>query len=171
MNRRYPIGRFETPAHTTTADREAWIRDIEQLPVLLRQAVEELPTEGIDRPYREGGWTARQLVHHVADSHINAYMRFRLALTETKPVIKTYREAAWADLADARAAEVEVSLRLIESLHERWAMLLRSLADEQWERTFIHPEAGELSLVVAAAMYSWHGRHHVAHVQLISGEA
>lgn len=171
MNRRYPIGRFELPAHTTTADREAWIRDIEQLPVLLRQAVEELPPEGIDQPYREGGWTARQVVHHVADSHINSYVRFRLALTETKPVIKPYREAAWADLADARTAEVEISLRLIESLHERWAILLRSLTDEQWERTFIHPEAGELTLAATAAMYSWHGRHHVAQIQLISSEA
>ena len=171
MNRQFPIGRFEAPTHTTAADREAWTRDIEQLPVLLRQAVEELSPEGLDQPYREGGWTARQVVHHVADSHINSYVRFRLALTESKPVVKPYEEAAWADLVDARSAEVEVSLRLIESLHERWAMLLRSLSDEQWERVFIHPKAGEMNLAITAALYSWHGRHHVAHIQLIATEA
>ena len=168
MSRAYPIGRFKPPAHTTAADREAWIRDIEQLPAQLRQAYEELPPGGLDLQYREGGWTARQVIHHVADSHINSYVRFRLALTEEAPTIKPYDEGAWANLADARAANAEVSLQLIEALHARWAILLRSMSEDQWARKFVHPEMGERTLAMTLALYSWHGRHHVGHLALIA---
>lgn len=162
---RYPIGRFEPPVHITAGNRAAWLQEIEQLPKLLRDAVSGLSGAQLDTSYRPGGWTVRQVVHHLADSHLNSYQRFRLALTEDAPLIKPYDEAAWAELLDAKSAPVDFSLALLESLHARWVLLLRSLSDEQLTRTFKHPERGEVRLDTTLGLYAWHGRHHVAHIR------
>ena len=161
---RYPIGDFSRPALIGEAEREDAIRVIADLPGKLRAAVSGLSEAQLDTPYREGGWTVRQLVHHVADSHINAYTRMRLALTEDWPTIKPYDEGRWAELADARTLPVEVSLSLLEALHRRWVVLLQSLSDSDWARGYIHPEHGREKLATVAAIYGWHCRHHVAHV-------
>lgn len=167
MDPQYPIGRFTAPGTITGAEREQWIREIENLPVELRRVVESLPEGALEKHYRPGGWTGRQVVHHVADSHVNSYVRFRLALTEETPTIKPYDEGAWAELPDAKSGHVEVSLRLLEAIHGRWATLLRSLSDEQWSRRFRHPEMGERDLGVTLALYAWHGRHHLAQLRLL----
>jgi len=161
---RYPIGRFDIGGVTEPGQLAQWIADISVAPAKLRAATRGLSPEQLDTPYREGGWTVRQLVHHVPDSHMNAYVRFRLALTETEPTIKPYEESRWAELPDARTAPLDVSLSLLDSLHERWTLLLRSLSADEWRRTFRHPELGLVSLDRNAGLYSWHGRHHVAHV-------
>jgi uncharacterized damage-inducible protein DinB len=161
---RYPVGKFAFPEAVSPAERLHFIGEIAQTPEQLRAAVKGLSDEQLNTPYRPGGWTVRQLVHHVPDSHLNSYVRFRLALTEEEPAIKAYHEDRWAELADARTAPVEVSLRLLEYLHARWVGLLRSLTDEEWKRTFRHPQLGPLTLEKNAALYAWHGRHHVAHV-------
>jgi hypothetical protein len=161
---RFPVGRFTPPAVITPEDRERYLREIEEAPGRLREAVSGLTEDQLDTPYRDGGWTVRQVVHHVPDSHINSYVRFRLALTEEEPTIRPYLEDRWAELADARTAPVEVSLGLLESIHRRWALLLRSLNNEQWALRFRHPELGVVPLDRNLALYAWHGRHHVAHV-------
>ncbi len=161
---RYPVGQFEMQNEPKAEEREGFIREIAATPARLRQAVGGLSDEQLDTPYRPGGWSLRQVVHHVADSHLNSYVRFRLALTEEEPAIKTYMEDRWAELMDARTAPIEVSLRLLESLHERWVMLLRSLAPEDFARAFHHPELGRIPLNQSVALYAWHGRHHVAHI-------
>jgi hypothetical protein len=135
----------------------------------MRAAVSGLSTAQLDTPYRDGGWTVRQVVHHVPDSHMNAYTRFRLALTESEPTIKPYDQEAWANLADSRTAPVEWSLALLEALHRRWAAMLESLADEDFSRRFRHPEIGVVTLGEVLGMYSWHGRHHVAHITGLRG--
>lgn len=160
----YPVGRFEPPATIGAADREGFIRHIEEAPSCLRKAVEGLRPDQLDAPYRPGGWTVRQVAHHLPDSHLNAYVRFRLALTEDEPIIKTYEEGRWAELHDARSAPVDVSLGLLDGLHHRWSLLLRSLTPEEWKRTFRHPERGVMSIEDTLAMYAWHGRHHVAQI-------
>jgi hypothetical protein len=146
------------------ADRETFIRQIEETPARLREAVGGLTLEGLETPYREGGWTIRQVVHHVPDSHLNSYVRFRLALTEDEPTIKPYMEDRWAELPDARTGPIDLSLVLLDSLHRRWVALLRSLTPEQWKRRFRHPELGVVPLERNLALYAWHGRHHVAHI-------
>jgi uncharacterized damage-inducible protein DinB len=161
---RYPIGRFQRPASATAADREAWIATLAEAPARFRAAVRNLTDSQLDTPYRPGGWTVRQVVHHVADSHLNSYVRFRLALTEPDPIVKPYDEAQWAELADARTLPVEVSLQLLESLHSRWVALLRSLSPADFERTFQHPKMGQLTLNTNLALYAWHSRHHEAHI-------
>ena len=161
---RFPVGRFAPPATITPADRERFLREIEEAPARLRAAVSGLTDGQLDTPYRDGGWTVRQVVHHVPDSHLNSYMRFRLALTEEEPTIRPYFEDRWAELTDARTAPVEVSLALLEALHRRWALLLRSLTDEQWALRFRHPDLGAVPLDRNLALYAWHGRHHTAHV-------
>lgn len=161
---RFPIGNFRAPASTTEAERAALIGQIEAAPARLREAVLGLGQEQLETPYRPGGWTVRQVVHHVPDSHLNSYMRFRLALTEDEPTIKSYQEDRWAELPDARTAPPEVSLDLLEALHRRWTRLLRSLTPPDWERSYRHPELGLMSLERTLALYAWHGRHHVAHV-------
>ncbi len=138
--------------------------EITQLPSRLRSAVAGLTEEQLDTPYREGGWTVRQVVHHVADSHMHAVARFRFALTESEPTIKPYDEGAWAMLADAAGEAVEPSLGLLDGLHTRWTMLLQSLTPEQWMRAYLHPENGRTPLEEAVLLYAWHSRHHVAHV-------
>ncbi|MDE1176608.1 MAG: putative metal-dependent hydrolase [Edaphobacter sp.] len=160
---RYPIGKFEKPETITFDDRIGAIAVLAELPEQLRNAVEGLDHAQLNTPYREGGWTVRQLVHHIADSHMNAFIRMRLALTENWPTIKPYDEQSWATLHDS-AAPVEWSLELVESLHARWVMLLQSLSDEQWIRGYRHPESGDTPLDVAVLSYAWHSRHHVAHI-------
>jgi len=160
----YPIGRFKLEGVPTDEDIRRAIGEIAEAPAKLRAAVEGLSTEQLDTPYRPGGWTVRQVVHHVPDSHLNSYCRFKLALTEDEPTIKPYREDRWAELGDSRATPIEVSLALLESLHKRWVLLLKSLAPSDFERTFRHPDIGVVTLAQNACLYSWHGRHHVAHI-------
>jgi uncharacterized damage-inducible protein DinB len=164
MDPRYPIGKFELPKEVTPALRQAAIDDIAATPAKVRAAVAGLSDAQLDTPYREGGWTVRQVVHHIVDSHMNAYVRCRLALTETQPTIKPYEESAWANLEDARSAPVEVSLRLLEPLHERWVRLLRSVKTEQYARTLLHPDHGVKNLDWLLFLYTWHGKHHTAHI-------
>ncbi|HET7600375.1 MAG TPA: putative metal-dependent hydrolase [Gemmatimonadales bacterium] len=161
---RYPIGRFQQPERVAPAERTLLVKQIAACPAELRRAVAGLDRAQLDTPYRPDGWTVRQVVHHVPDSHINAYVRMKLALTEDAPAIKTYEEARWAELPDVEATAPEVSLALLESLHARWTTLLTALRPEQFGRTFRHPELGPVTLDAAIALYAWHGRHHVAHV-------
>jgi uncharacterized damage-inducible protein DinB len=161
---RFPIGRFAMEKEVTPGHRRVWIGRIEALPARFRAAVEGLDEGQLDTPYREGGWTVRQLVHHMPDSHLNAYVRFKLALTEDNPTIKPYDEAAWALLSDSATTPPEVSLTLLEALHARWANLLRPLDEAHLRRTVLHPERGTMSLDAMLALYAWHGDHHAAHV-------
>jgi hypothetical protein len=161
----YPIGKFEWSGQATPEQRKRWIAEIETAPAKLRAAVNGLSAKQLDTPYRPGGWTPRQVVHHVPDSHMNAFMRFKLALTEDQPTIKPYDEKSWANLADVRETPVEVSLALLDSLHRRWVLLLRSMTPADFARSFVHPEhEAPLSLDKTLALYAWHGAHHVAHV-------
>lgn len=162
---RYPIGPFAAPAGVSSADRTRYIDQVAEAPGRLRTAVSGLDEAQLATPYRPGGWTVRQVVHHVPDSHMNASVRFRLALTEDAPTIRPYQEALWAGLPDARTAPIDWSLALLESLHERWVMLLRSMTAGQFERGYFHPEHNRtFPLSEVLAMYAWHGRHHVAHI-------
>lgn len=161
---RYPIGKFQAPAFMSIDDRRTWIQQIEDLPGMLQRAVAGLDDAQLDTTYREEGWTVRQVVHHVADSHLNGYVRFRWTLTEERPQIKTYDQPRWAELPDARSASVDLSLDLVESLHRRWTYLLKAMSDEEWQRSFDHPDGGDYPLTKALALYAWHGRHHVAHI-------
>ena len=161
---RYPIGKFHYEGPPSVEFRERLIGDIERTPAALRSAVQGLSPGQVDTAYREGGWTVRQVVHHVPDSHLNAYVRFKLALTEDEPTIKPYAEDRWAELADTKTTPIEVSLTLLDCVHDRWVRLLRSFAPADWKRQFRHPELGVVSLEKNLALYSWHGRHHVAHV-------
>ena len=162
---RYPVGEFLPPSALDARERANHIEQIERTPERLRAAVSGLDARQLDTPYREGGWTARQVVHHLADSHMNGYIRFRLALTEDLPTIRLYMEERWAELADARTAPVELSVDLLGAVHGRWVLLLTALRDEDWARSVRHPELGIQSLAVTLAKYSWHGRHHVAHIE------
>ncbi len=162
---RYPIGHFEPPKEITGEQVATWIDEIESLPGRLRDAVAPLTAEQLDTRYRSGGWTVRQVVHHLADSHLNSVIRFKWALTEERPRIKTYREELWAELPDTRDAPVEVSLDLLDALHARWCVLLRSLGDEELEREFVHPDSGPVKLATNIGIYAWHGRHHLAHIE------
>jgi hypothetical protein len=171
MDRRYPAGPFTFADPLAPARRAECIDEIAALPAKARAAVESLPAGAIDKPYRDGGWTGRQVVHHLADSHMNSYVRFRLALTEDNPTIKPYDESLWAELSDARGAEVEVSLALLDALHRRWAALLRSLTGEQWSRRFVHPEVGPRDLNWMVQLYAWHSRHHLGHLALLRDSA
>lgn len=160
----YPIGRFKLDGTPTDDQLQLAIDQIAEAPAKLRAAVEALTSEQLNTPYRPSGWTVRQVVHHLPDSHLNSYCRFKLALTEDEPTIRTYHEDRWAELNEARTAPVEVSLALLESLHKRWVLMLRSLTPTDFERTFRHPEIGVISLAKSACLYAWHGRHHVGHV-------
>ena len=162
---RYPVGSFEFDGDVSPRARERRMGEIAELPARLRQAVAGLTPEQLDTPYRPGGWTVRQVVHHLPDSHLNAYARIRLALTEEEPTIRPYEEARWAELPDARSGPIEPSLALLDSLHQRWLLLLRQLRDADFGRRYRHPEHGRLfALDEALAQYAWHGRHHVAHI-------
>jgi DinB superfamily len=161
---RYPVGKFKYEGPATEDQNQKYLADIDQAPANLRAAVKGLSDQQLDTPYRPEGWTVRQVVHHVPDSHLNAYIRFKLALTEDTPTIKPYAEDRWAQLADTETTPVEVSLTMLDSLHARWVRLLRSLTPEQWKREFRHPELGSMPLEKNLALYAWHGRHHVAHI-------
>ncbi len=161
---RYPIGRFAAPASSTPGIRAAHIQTLRLLPERLQAAVNGLGDAQLDTPYREGGWTVRQLVHHIPDSHANSYMRFKLALTEDWPTIKPYDEAAWANLADSRWLPVDISLALTAALHARWVGLIESMSEEDFQRGFNHPERGRQNLAQTLALYDWHSRHHTAHI-------
>ncbi len=161
---RYPIGKFNWPAGISESERRAYLDDLEAAPARLRAAVAGLTPAQLSTPYRDGGWTVRQLVHHVPDSHLNSYVRFKLALTEDEPMIKTYEEKLWAQLPDSENTPIETSLVLLESLHKRWVTLLRSLSPSDWSRKMRHPEWGTKSLDQILAQYAWHGKHHVAHI-------
>ncbi|HET6795982.1 MAG TPA: putative metal-dependent hydrolase [Gemmatimonadales bacterium] len=162
---RYPVGRFTYDGVADPAKQRRWIDEIESAPDHVRTAVAGLSRDQLDTPYREQGWTVRQVVHHLPDSHLNAYTRFKLALTENVPIIKPYEEALWAELPDGRSGPIEPSLALLQALHQRWVMLLRQVSPAEFSRRFMHPEQGrEVELNEMLAMYAWHGRHHVAHI-------
>ncbi len=161
---RYPVGKFSFAGSPGEAERREWIAQIAEAPARMRAAVAGLTDEQLDTPYRPGGWTVRQVVHHVPDSHLNAYIRIRFALTEDQPTIMAYDENRWAALPDARNAPVAVSLALLEALHRRWNLLLESLTPADLSRQYIHPEIGVVTVEKNIALYAWHGRHHVAHI-------
>lgn len=160
----YPIGKFEYAGPSTTQQRAQYIGEIEEAPARLRDAIRGLSEQQLNTPYRPGGWTARQVVHHVPESHMNAYVRFKLGLTEDNPTIKPYNEKLWSETPDVATTPLEVSLALLENLHKRWVILLRSLTSNDLERTIVHPELGQVKLDRYLAMYAWHGKHHVAHI-------
>ena len=166
-SRRYPIGRATLPdGPLTAAERTALIQQLVDLPSQLTAAVREVGGERLQLPYRPGGWTGQQLVHHLADSHMNCYFRYRLALTENNPTVRPYDEQAWAELPDVAATPITVSLTLLEALHTRWVTLLQHLSEAQWQRTFYHPATERtFTLDQALAMYAWHGQHHLAHLK------
>jgi len=162
---KYPIGPFKRPVEISDADLNMWMETIEQLPLKMREAINGLNADQLDTPYREEGWTLRQVVHHVADSHMNAYVRFKLALTEENPTIRPYFEERWAELPEAKYGNIEVSLRLLEALHNRWSIMLRIMRSFDWSRTFYHPEKHlTFRLDECLALYAWHSNHHVAHI-------
>jgi len=161
---RYPIGKFQQPLESTPELRQQAIEIISDTPARLRSAVDGLSPVQLDTPYRDGGWTVRQVVHHVPDSHINAYIRLWLALTEEQPTIKPYDEDAWAQLSDAKTGPIEMSLTLLDAVHDRWVRLLRALAADQFGRVFVHPDHGPRTVDWLVFLYAWHGRHHIAHI-------
>lgn len=164
MDLRYPVGKFTLRDALTPAQRAEAIRQIAATPKSLRDAVAGFSREQFNTPYRPGGWTVRQVVHHLPDSHMNSYIRLKLALTENEPTIKTYEENLWAELADSRDTPIEVSLTLLEALHERWGVLLRSMRAEDFSRRMRHPTHGTITVDHLVNLYAWHGRHHVAHI-------
>ena len=165
MDPRYPVGEFTPPVNVTPALRQRAIETIAEAPAKLRAAVKGLSDAQLDTPYREGGWTVRQVAHHVPDSHLNAYTRLKLALTEKEPTIKPYEEARWAELGDVKATPIDVSLALLDSLHDRWVRLWRLLHPEEFARTLRHPEfPNVLTVDWLLFLYAWHGRHHTAHI-------
>ncbi len=161
---KFPIGKFNGQPPANEQERQKFLWDNEETPSNLRAAIKGLSEQQLNTSYREGGWTVRQVIHHVPDSHLNSYIRFKWALTEDVPTIKPYYEDRWAELPDSRNTPVEVSLTLLDSLHQRWTNLLHSFSNEDWKKSFRHPELGVVSLEKALALYAWHGRHHVAHI-------
>lgn len=162
---RYPIGKYE-PQSFSGKLKEQWLKDIQLLPQELENAIVNLDEAQLDTPYREGGWTVKQVIHHVADSHMNGYTRFKLALTEDNPGIKPYNEKEWALLEDVATVPVNVSITLLHALHQRWYNAIKDLSDEQWQRTVFHPEQQKsISIWFLLGLYAWHGKHHTAHVQ------
>lgn len=160
---RYPIGKFDSKIEDTSETREGFIQAVEDLPNKIREAVKDLSDEQLDTPYRPDGWTARQTIHHVADSHLNAFCRFKLALTEEFPTIRPYFEDRWAELEDSRLP-VESSMKIIEGVHTRWAALLNSMSEEDFQKRLNHPDSGDWTLGKMLGLYAWHGRHHTAHI-------
>ncbi|PKG23998.1 YfiT family bacillithiol transferase [Niallia nealsonii] len=163
MDERYPIGHFSYQEDEADKLIDTWITEIEMLPEKLAKAVSGLSEEQLETPYRVGGWTVRQVVHHLADSHLNAYTRFKLAVTEQNPIIKPYEEGEWAELADYKEP-IEVSVQLLQALHTRLVVLLKSLNQEQLQKVFIHPDSGQVLVKENIGIYAWHGNHHLAHI-------
>lgn len=164
IDARYPIGKFQPRERINEHDRIELIQQIAEAPEKLHLAITGLDEQQLAMPYREGGWSVKQVVHHLPDSHLNAYVRFKLALTENQPTIKTYHEDLWAELPDARDAPVGSSMTLLQSLHSRWVMLLRSLKAADFAREFNHPDHGLMNLDFLLQLYAWHGRHHVSQI-------
>lgn len=163
-DQRYPIGKYE-PQPFSKEQKDKWLLNIRFLPEELERSILNLDAAQLQTPYRDGGWTVQQVVHHVADSHMNAYIRFRLGLTEVNPTIKPYEEAEWAKLADNQTVAINVSITLLHALHQRWLATITNLSDEEWQRTVVHPEHGkQMTLWHLLGMYSWHGKHHTAHI-------
>jgi len=161
---RYPAGKYQ-PQPFSEKQKENWLNDLKFLPQELELAIQNLDEAQLQTPYREGGWTVQQLVHHIADSHINAYVRFKLGLTENNPSIKPYEEKEWANLNDVNTVPINVSITMLHALHRRWVATLKALSDEQWQRTVFHPEQKkEMTLWFLLGMYAWHGKHHVKHI-------
>jgi uncharacterized damage-inducible protein DinB len=166
MDIRYPIGKFVQPEIFVQEDLKSWIDDIKIFPKQLQEAVDGLDTEQLNTPYREGGWTVAQVVHHLADAHMNAFIRTKLVITEDLPTVKPFEENDWAETAEASSFPIEASLKLLEGLHERWGALLESLEPEQFQRKLYHPILKTaMNLYTCVAMYAWHGKHHVAHIK------
>lgn len=161
---KYPIGRYQLEDIINKASIDKWIQEIELLPQKLSDAVKGLSTDQLQTPYRPDGWTVQQVIHHIADSHMNAYVRFKLALTEDKPMIKPYEEKLWAELPDSKLVDINVSLDLIKSLHKRWSTLLRHLSEEDLNKEFLHPNSGMKNLKETVCNYAWHGNHHLEHI-------
>jgi len=163
---KYPVGKFNAPLEFSQQDMDKWIAEIEHLPSLCRNELRDFTEEMLEESYRPGGWTARQVIHHIVDSHMNAYMRFKLALTEEVPVIKPYMEAAWAELPDTKKSPPEISLSLLEALHRRWIIVIKNMSDAEFDRSYYHPEnKKEYKLRTVLALYAWHGRHHLEHIR------
>jgi len=163
---KYPIGQFNRPKEISKEILSEFINDIESFPERLKECVAELTEEQLDTPYREGGWTIRQVVNHCADSHMNSLIRFKLALTEDKPTIKPYYEDRWAELEDSKSINIEPSMEILRGVHHRWAVLLKGLSSEQLSRSFIHPEHGkEFRIDENIGIYAWHCNHHLAHIK------
>ena len=161
----YPIGKFEMPEFMSLDLLKSWVVTIEVFPDMIKKATNHLAEDQIDTPYREDGWTIRQVVHHVADSHMNAYIRFKLAITEDKPVIKPYKQGLWALYPDANEMEIDASVMIIEGVHDRWVALMKTLDRKDWKRVYVHPEYNrEIALDEAAGQYAWHCKHHLAHI-------
>jgi uncharacterized damage-inducible protein DinB len=161
---KFPIGKY-LPQPFSQRQKEAWLADIKFLPEAIERAIQNLDEAQLNTPYRDGGWTVKQLVHHVADSHMNAYIRFKLGLTETNPTIRPYEEKEWALLNDVETVPINVSITLLHELHQRWHDALKDISYEQWERTVFHPELKqEMTLWFLLGMYAWHSKHHVAHI-------
>ncbi|HEY0054670.1 MAG TPA: putative metal-dependent hydrolase [Pedobacter sp.] len=162
---RYPIGRYFPPETISNIQLQNWIDEIEQLPLLLRKATDNLSDKVLNIPYRPEGWTLRQVIHHLADSHINAYIRFKLAVTEDNPTIKPYFEDRWAKTSDSNDGNIDLSLNLLEALHKRWVLFLRSMSQEDWIKTYYHPANNRsAALKEVAGLYAWHGNHHLNHI-------
>lgn len=161
----YPIGKFSFNSNADKKEIKQWISEIEKFPIWIKEAVEELYEQQLNTPYRDGGWTIKQVVHHLADSHMNAYIRVKLALTEDRPTIKPYDEKQWAEMDDAKNLPVEYSLSILESLHPRWVYVLKNISENDLERVVFHPARGkEMSVKYIIAQYAWHGKHHCAHI-------
>lgn len=162
---RYPIGKAQIPEVVETSHIQTWIAEIEALPTQMLEATQGLSEEQLDTPYRPGGWTLRQVIHHVPDSHINSYVRFKWTLTEDNPTIKAYNETAWARLPEAQDGPINLSLHLLKALHQRWVLMLKNLSADDLKRTFVHPESGDtIPLDELIGHYAWHGRHHLHHI-------
>jgi len=165
---KYPIGRFEYPESYTKVDLSRWISEIEKVPAMYRTVVASMNKEQLNTAYRPSGWTARQVIHHVPDSHMQAYARFKHVLTEERPIIKPYDEGLWAQLSDSTDTPVEISLNLLEALHQRWVLLIKGMQEDQFKQIYIHPQYGkEYELGAVCKLYAWHGMHHLAHLHLI----
>jgi len=166
---RYPIGPFQPRSGLTSQDRDVLIAELAEFPARLKSVVHDLSRDKLDTPYRPGGWTVRQVVHHIPDSHLQGYVRFKLAVTETDPLIKTYDQSEWGGTADSVSGPIKPSLDLLDGLHRRWVHFLQTLPGEAFSRTYVHPEMGNVTLDTTLQLYVWHGNHHLGHVRLVAG--